>query len=193
MNEAQIKLPPIVTRNSVEKIMSETVFGKKSPNNGKKFYTPLFVAASIANDILWAGADWCADVLNKESRKVFADIYLDENNINEDGTVNWPAWMRDAEDFTAGVITLSKIREAIDELSDQSAAIVTSPDFGATIDGTEDGAKTEAAIASESQLKAINFQIKGLRKQQVDIETKYQARAAKKKATQEAQEQMTMA
>jgi hypothetical protein len=168
-----------VGRNDTVIELTETVFGKKSPNAGKTFYTPVLKLENWDVAVPWFGKEQVCEVVNRAVRKIFGDIATDENNYNEDGTVNWEAMRTDWADFSAGVAKLSDIQEQIDELVDQQQALAMDDNFGATDDN---GSKTPRAIELEELIRKCAESIRPLRKQKADIEAKYAARAAKRKA-----------
>lgn len=179
-----MKEPVVITRNGVEKELSSTVFGKLSPNAGKKFYTPVLSPANAEKDTAWVGVSDLFDIANRVLRRTFADIYLDEDNRNPDGTINEENLLQDYADFTAGMAKLTDLEDQIDELQQQQQALAIDPNF--VLEDPANPTKEYAEIAE--QMKKIALTIKPLRAKKASIEAKYQVRADKRKAAKAAKE-----
>lgn len=178
--------PPSITRNEVSKVLSEDSFGKNSKAKGQKFFTPKFTAAGIVDDSKWLGLDYIINVLNRTTRRVFADLYLD-NIDDKTGKFDEVNWLKEATDFTEGVATLSDLQEEVDELTGKMQDIVTNETsgFGQT---NEDGTYTELALQKEEEVKKLGLTLKPLRAQIAKIRATYKERLEKKEATKKANE-----
>lgn len=179
---------PTVVRNDVALPLAEQVFGKKSPNAGKKFFAPVLDVAN-SDHVKWAGADNLNGLVNKGLRLIFADISTDPLNYYppghpEEGKINDEAMAADWADFTAGQAKLGDLEEQIDNLQAlQQSYTIDNDDFGAT---DENGALTAEAAKLQQLVKENNGKIKNLRAQRDTIEEIYKARAAKRKSRESA-------
>lgn len=184
--------PVLVTRNGVVKQLEQNVFGKKSPLNGHKFYAPKFSLATAEDDLKWAGLDWVLSAVNKTARRIFADIYTEivspevatevSKKFQSDGIFPMDVFLHEAEEFTSGYQKMSDIEGDLEELYDQINACIENPKFGETIDGTEEGAKTEAAQELEDTMKKLNAQVRPLKATYAGMKEKYAVRVAARKA-----------
>lgn len=176
-----------VTRNGVTKEMSWKTFGKKAVGKaGKPFPTPEVGLSSFENDIKWVGPIEVCNVLTKALRRVFMDIY--DNALDaETGIFNWDQWQKDAEAMDTGFPRLSELEDEISELQDQNGAILDSPEFNTAL-STEGDEITAELLEFKKTLSANNSKIKALKKQYAEIEAEYAVRAARRKATKEANE-----
>ena len=205
----EIKVP-VITRNGVNKTLTEMVFGKKSDNAGKKFFAPV-IDISLIQDVSWAGLDNLNGIANKVLRGIFADLFVD--NIDEKtGIFNHANWEIEAADFTAGVAKLSDLEEQLDILSAEQMELAENENFGAkefVLDahgekipdesGENDGTPWEgfkARFTAEAEelsrsIQKLNAKVRPLRIQKKTIEAKYAERAAKRKAKEEASKSKT--
>ncbi len=193
---------PVVVRNEQSKELSEEVFGKTSPNKGTKFWAPtikepdltkfseeeLAKVKSVFGDYIWYGLSGISLTLTRAARAIFAGIAIDPENKNPDGTVNEDALMADWADFSAGQASLTEINEQIEELFELQNSYVYHENFGATVDGTENGAKTPEAIALEDEMKKVNARIRPLKVKKAALQKEFQERSEKRKATKAANE-----
>lgn len=176
--------PPVVIRNESSKTLSLTEFGKKSPNKGVPFFTPVFTADTFQEDVKWAGIDEVTATLNREYRGIFGDIFID-NRDEKTGDINWDALQADWADFTAGVQKLSDIEDEIETIQDKQNELINDPNFEMTEEGV---AVTAEAVAIKKQMIENTVKIKALRAQREVISAKYAVRAEKRKANKAAKE-----
>lgn len=176
--------PPSITRNGITKVLAEQTFGKRSDNAGKKFYAPEFSIGDFANDSVWTGADWFISMGNKAARRIFGEMHVD--NIDEKtGLLNFDAWKIEAEDFTAGVVTLRELQEEVNDLVDQQSTLATGDKFG-EVDSA--GEPTADALEVNKAIVAITAKLRPLRVQMASIKQKYEAVVAKREAAKAAKE-----
>lgn len=181
---------PSITRNGITKTLNDCVFGKKSDKNaGKHFFAPEVPLNrdEFSSWIDWIGFDQAVGAINKNLRLIFAQIFLD--NVEDNGGVfNLEAFQAEAADFTAARVSLSDIEEQLEDLYAAQDAIVNDDNFGATVDGTEEGVKTPAALELEQKQRSISAKIRPLKLKKKSIEEEYARRAARKAANKAAKE-----
>lgn len=184
MSDEQQKLNLTIVRNDVPWTLELSPFSKKSPHVGKSFPTPVVNEANFQDYVKWFGLTEFLSYINNSVRVDFMGIYTD--NIDEKtGIFNAEKWAIDAADFTAGVTKLSAVEEQMEELQAKQYERIESPDFGA--EGAE-GTPTEAAAKIDVELKEINGKLKTLKVLKADLLVKIGEKAAKRKATKEANE-----
>lgn len=187
---APVTPPPVITRNGSDKTLKEFVFGKKSNFSGHKFFAPETSVADLSKDLPWYSENWVVDMVNRVSKKVFGDIYIDMLDTDEykaSGKFPWDQWKKDAEDFTAGVAKLGDLLEEIDELQGIQQTLAQDPKF--ELDADDNPTPDYTRIAE--QMKEIAKKIKPLRNQVAAIKAKYQERADKREAKKQAAEAAT--
>lgn len=179
---------PVITRNGVALELKKQAFGKKSPNVGKSFFAPVIDINNV-DDVKWVGADDINGFVNKNLRAISGGIYLD--NIDEKtGVFNYANWELEMAEFSAGVDKLSDLEDELDALQGEQQSIVLDDRFGEVGDN---GEPTEYATELSTRAKAIAQKIKPIRIKRDSITEKYKARAAARKAKEEASTTKTAA
>lgn len=174
---------PVIVRNGVSKTFTPAIFGKKSNTAGAEFYyASVSEATFLTEDVPWIGISDLVDMVDKQMRNIGAGIFLDhftdekgqlvESKLNDSNVVE--AYKIDLAEFTAGVAKLSDIQDQVDSLQDQNSALLDKA-------GADD-VSDEDAQAYTQQILANNAKIKPLRIKIKDIQGKYAARAAARKA-----------
>lgn len=176
--------PLKIVRNGLSKELVPMQFGKKSKNAGAWFQAPVMSPATFPDDATWFGQDFIVRTVNKVSRLICADIYI--GNVNEEtGVLNAENYAIELADFTSGIAKLADLEEDKEELEVALSTIVNDPDFAMPDEGETVSEKTASLVAEAKRLGKL---IKPIRVQIAEIEAKYQARAAKRKAAKEAAE-----
>lgn len=170
---------PTITRNGVDKVLTDQVFGKKHQTLAGQHFPSPEVDVQTATDVTWLGADTINDALNSFLRREFADIFED---CLVDGQLNEALYMTKAAEFTAGYQSMGELEEQLEDLSAKQSAILDNPDFGAEVNDptTNQPIKTPAFLALEAQMLANNTEIKKRKVKLAAIKAKYSNRAPRK-------------
>jgi hypothetical protein len=191
---------PVIKRNDVELTFIDEVFGKKSPNAGRKFPCPPINQANWDVVSKWLGIEWLVSVAQRAARKIAADIYLDEANWSNlevvkegkdagkiiGGTFLLENAIRDLEEFTAGVATLGDLADAISQIQDQMSLLVD--DEGFAVDDKDAPLNPERYVELTEQMKDLQKKIRPIKQQYAAITAKYKERAEKRKLKEQASE-----
>lgn len=177
-------MPFNITRNGIVKALSETMFGKKSPNSGVKFYTPT-IDVDKEDDRTWTGVDQLNGMINRGLRLIFADIWLGNLKRNE-GVFDEEEFLEEAADFTAARQSLADIETEIDDLQAlQQSYTIENPAWEGYVP-TEPMNEVQAGLMK--QVHEGNAKIKALRVKRDAIEKEYTLRAQKRAVTKAANE-----
>lgn len=173
-----------IVRNGASKDLVMTKFSKRSPNAGKEFPTVEMTQSNFDSDVNWIGKDFIVSVTNARMRAIFGAMYTD--NIDaKTGQLNLDAWKAEAEDFTAGATRLGDIEDEIELIVTDQVELTNDDKFSET---DENGAPTPEALAVQQKIANLAAKLRPLKAQKKQIEEKWAAVVAKRKATEAANE-----
>jgi len=168
-----------IVRNGLAKALSEQAFGKKSDHYGKHFQAPVMNVNTFDEDVVWWGKEEISSIVNKATRLVFADIYLDSIDPNT-GLLNETTYLASCADFTAGVSRMGDLDEQIEELQALQQSYALDDQFGEVDDA---GNKTVRAVELETSIRETAEKIRPLKVLRKSIEAKYAIAAEKRAAS----------
>lgn len=169
---------PVVEINGVSKTLTKQTFGKLSKNKGQVFYAPEFSQSTFDTDVKWTGPMYVLGILNRNARKAFGEIYVDNINATT-GKLDQEGWLHDAQDWTSGVTKLSDIEDEMLELQGQMSVLTEDEHFGET---DESGNKTDACNELNSRIASLAAKLRPLRAEKLRISERYKDRVAKRDA-----------
>jgi hypothetical protein len=174
-NTPDFPLPPEfkghkVTRNGIEVELEDCKI-VKGDLRGQHYVAPKVTKETLAERIQWLGLDEAATALEVLFKRIFQKIWKSCRD-NETGALNFQQFLQEAVDFTAAGMTISEIREKIDEAQETLRNHVSA------------ATKTPALFADaawQAKAKKLDEEIVGLQGQE-----EKRSRSGKKEETAEA-------
>ena len=176
--------PPKVIRNEVSLPLTEATMGKTSNTPGAKFWTLEVTPLNQKEALAFIGDTIVNGVLTRFFRRVAVDIFTSPDNKTEDGKMDWDSVLESFAEFDTGGATLSDLSKQIEELQDAAAVYMEDPDY--EVDENDQPRNPAKYVELTENIKEIMQKIRPLKKQRADIQKKYEAIAAKRKASKEA-------
>ena len=103
--------------------------------------------------------------------------------------MDWDSVLESFAEFDTGGATLSDLSKQIEELQDAAAVYMEDPDY--EVDENDQPRNPAKYVELTENIKEIMQKIRPLKKQRADIQKKYEAIAAKRKASKEAKNAST--
>jgi hypothetical protein len=163
--------------------------GKTSNTPGAKFWTLEVTPLNQKEALSFIGDTIVNGVLTRFFRRVAVDIFTSPDNRAEDGKMDWDSVLESFAEFDTGGATLSDLSKQIEELQDAAAVYMEDPDY--EVDENDQPRNPAKYVELTENIKDIMGKIRPLKKQRADIQRKYEAIAAKRKASKEAKNAST--
>ena len=182
-----VYVPPTITRKDetgqdISMTCELVEFGKLVDDKlkGKKYPSIRVTKENLEHYLKFAGATYIAEVLDTDARRTFSGIYSD--NIDEKtGKFDSEGWRVDAEDYTEGADTTSRLKQDKSDAQDQISALIDSDDYSLP---EED----PLFIECDKKIKALNALINPIKKRIAKLELKNAAKTAKREETKKRKE-----
>ena len=175
--------PPIINRNGISLKLQPATYGKTSPLKGQSFWTGEGSIATADEFFKFIGIDILLTQANRFYRRHAMDVFSDPLNKNEDGTYNWDNILPALAEIESGGFTLVELDEQINELQDEYVTLTQDEKY--ELNENDQPVYPEDYVRLTEQIKAIVKKIKPLKLKQKEIQAKYQAIAAQRKANKE--------
>lgn len=169
-----------IPRNDTEVVTGSSVFGKKSPNAGKSFPCPKWEVEQWDNLVQWLGKDNIVPLANSFVRGVSMEVYV--NNVDEKtGVFDVEGYIEEMQDLSAEKESLGGLEDEIQKLSDKQSNLAAQDEIWNEVDAAGKP-MTDRAVAAVQEMRSISAAISPLKVKKAEIEARYAAAAAKRKA-----------